>query len=205
MPNWCTNVLAVSGNDDDLTAFLTALGGTDPDKPRLSFNALVPMPAEMNDGDAWYGWRLEHWGTKWDLSDDDDQNVQLTDTDVSWQFDTAWGPPEVWLRTVAQRFPALTFQLAYDEPGMDFSGVLTITDGQEDEARSWQDRSMSWISCAVPDCPSSDNGPLEARYPDEFLNGPPPADTWTVYCDDHRLVEVVVAQINADKAAGEPA
>jgi len=42
-------------------------------------------------------------------------------------FDTAWGPPIEALKNLAEKFPALTIDLKYFEPGMAFGGVANFS------------------------------------------------------------------------------
>ena len=194
MPNWCINQLEVTGPDADLDRFLeaTTSDADDNGDRHLSFDRLVPMPAEYEQGELWYNWRIEHWGTKWDLGTDTDSVPVVDDDLIFWEFSTAWAPPEPWLLAASEKFPTLTFTLGYDEPGMCFAGVLTVKNGIVDEDRSWQGDSMSWISCAVPNCPSDDDGPVASYAPLDFRDGAPGPETRVAYCDSHRLVEAVV-------------
>lgn len=79
----------------------------------------------------WYEWRLEHWGTKWDVGPGDMSGFRLTDESHSFRFDTAWSPPEPWLMYVSElkRYKALTFILSYEEPGMGFGGSIKVSRG----------------------------------------------------------------------------
>ena len=58
---------------------------------------LIPMPKELegthapNDTPNWYDWRLDHWGTKWDIYDVSYQ--RLDDKTIALNFSTAWSPP----------------------------------------------------------------------------------------------------------------
>mgnify|MGYP003342159804 CR=1 FL=1 len=69
----------------------------------------------------WYSWRINSWGTKWDVCESaihqqDEANFMVT-------FDSAWAPPLIWLERIVPQFPELKFKLAYSEPGMAFCGV----------------------------------------------------------------------------------
>jgi hypothetical protein len=134
MPNWCQNELEITGPRESLERFKKAAKGLDEAGGLLpfSFQALHPMPLELLGKDCasgtmpdWWNWRVENWGTKWNLGKDvewDDFNSHDDSATIS--FDTAWGPPEALILKVAKDFPDLTFNLSYAESGMDFSGTL---------------------------------------------------------------------------------
>jgi hypothetical protein len=143
LPNWTYNLLAVSGSTDDLRKFKHAVRAAEPDpesgeRAVLDFDRLVPMPQELAEdrGDleagvfpAWHAWRLEHWGTKWNV-----WFPRLTGTlksgELRYRFETAWTPPYEWLERVAPMFPALAFHLEYQEEMDHFSGVARWEAGQ---------------------------------------------------------------------------
>jgi hypothetical protein len=99
-------------------------------EPRLSFNKLLPLPEEEKDN--WYHWRIQNWGTKWDIGDDehghapDDSNP----TQYFYDFETAWSPPLEWLAAIVPDFPGLRFELGWYEEQMYFGGVTEYYDGQ---------------------------------------------------------------------------
>ena len=52
--------------------------------------------------------------------------VLYSDDWVQYSFDTAWSPPEIWVKTVAPLFPDCVFTLSYIEEGCDFQGCLLL-------------------------------------------------------------------------------
>lgn len=77
---------------------------------------------------TWYGWRLEHWGCKWDV-DPDCTFVTVEEGDIWISCDTAWGPPTGILVEIAKRFPDLVFEARYLEEGMWFAGTYEGHEG----------------------------------------------------------------------------
>lgn len=124
MPNWCTNTLVVKGKKSRVKEFSDRVKTNEAD---LSLDSLVPMDKSLLDSDAWYAWRNEHWGTKWDVQ------AGLIESSAGYRaygFASAWAPPIAWLEQVAPQWPDLSFTLTYDEPGWGFRGVVVGEQGE---------------------------------------------------------------------------
>ena len=149
MPNWCENRDQISDNGDDSEQFdklCKLLDGPDPFNaifPRPDFKTIpnnkgeLPIAEEIKnsngelvtitynfpDGkndDRWYHWCIDNWGTKWE-ADVTGFEVQDYDT-LEIEFQTAWSPPEGVVRKLREKFPELSFQCFYDEPGAEIAG-----------------------------------------------------------------------------------
>jgi hypothetical protein len=162
MPNYCSNTLWVEGNPEQLKEFKTkTTKQADHDQPNgyeFTLEILYPTPTELMDESAfgnsensealtekygysdWYTWRVNKWGTKWDVCESD--IYEDSDKDFMAIFDSAWAPPINWLEHVAPQFPELKFKLAFSEPGMGFCGCATwdIESGYnlEESQLEWQ-------------------------------------------------------------------
>ena len=77
------------------------------------------FPDGTND-DRWYHWCIDNWGTKWE-ADITGFEVQDYDT-LEVEFQTAWSPPQGVVEKLREKFPELTFQCFYDEPGCEIAG-----------------------------------------------------------------------------------
>lgn len=88
MPNWCQNNLKVVGTPDLITRAKEAF-------ERGEFlNEFIPSPSPDDDASDWYTWRLDHWGTKWDIGGPHaDCEVSEDGTVLTMNFDSAWSPP----------------------------------------------------------------------------------------------------------------
>ena len=148
MPNWCNNRLAVSTwskVEDEAKAIkqieefrdkarLIEEDGTEASS--LCMNNLYPMPKELentkspSDKPNWYDWRIENWGTKWDvegcLEHYDEEYLEYT-------FESAWSPPTAFLEKVSKDFPLLRFVLKYEEEGVGFIGRAIACNGVLDD------------------------------------------------------------------------
>ena len=112
MPNWCLNNLEV--RSDDLTLinkFKLALNSEG------LFHSLKPNPS----GDWDYGWSVENWGTKWDVTDVYIGN-DAEDDEIDFSFSTAWAPPVEAFRYWAEQDGRINYRLYYFEEGVGFVG-----------------------------------------------------------------------------------
>ena len=94
MPNHTDNRVILSHDDSQKIDMIYNIMNTD-DTPLCQ--TLIPMPKALegtqglSDSPNWYDWRLQNWGTKWDVYEThctriDANTLQLT-------FYTAWSPP----------------------------------------------------------------------------------------------------------------
>jgi hypothetical protein len=141
MPNWCTNILTVTGDGKQIEGFNTYWS------PR-TFNSLVPMPEDKETQKSeslacdlrafgapdesldWYYWRHLHWGTKWDCSEEDVYCVIDEEEVLAFEFDTAWSPVVPLVEKVSANFPLLQFLLEYYEAGNGFAGYARFVGGR---------------------------------------------------------------------------
>ena len=149
MPNWCENRVRLSDNGDNSEQFdrlCKLLDGPDPFNaifPRPDFTKIpndkgeLPIKEEIKndkgevvaetynfpDGkndDRWYHWCIENWGTKWEP---DMLGLDVSDYDsLEITFNTAWSPPEGVVEKLREKFPELSFQCFFDEPGCEVAG-----------------------------------------------------------------------------------
>ncbi len=149
MPNWCHNHITITGPDPVLDELLAAgsqqaseQASKQPQEPASDFKssdfkssdpsfsleALIPTPTTLLDGEGWYDWRIDHWGTKWDLSD-----VELVrEPGQVWLHCLSpWGPPLPALLAISRRYPALKLHIHYEEPMMELAGRVSCKSGKE--------------------------------------------------------------------------
>jgi hypothetical protein len=93
----------------------------------------IPCPHDPDKSDDWYSWRINHWGTKWDIELCD---VSISDDgkELSAHFDSAWSPPiEAYDALGAMGFK---IEAIYAEPGAAFCGAY---DEEGDHCVSYPD------------------------------------------------------------------
>jgi hypothetical protein len=129
MPNWCENILTIEDCSPELASYLKENG--------FSFEKIKPTPPELLESREWYDWRVENWGTKWDLDEQDQRSVaeQLVSDSCEFSaiFMTAWSPPCQAIAALSKKFPNDEFVLRYVEFGMGFAGTAHISNGVSHE------------------------------------------------------------------------
>lgn len=139
MPNWCRNILDITGPVDEVARFKREAIGVSPwnkndptEEPNpLNFHNLVPIPPEVlragytNSG---YDWECEHWGCKWGACK---AYIHAESPGaVSYWFETPWCPPFQFLETVSDLFSRLRFELVYFEEMNHYHGAAVAQDGE---------------------------------------------------------------------------
>jgi len=109
MPNWCSNSVSFSHDDQSKVEALAA--AFNEGKPFMTF---MPPPS----GDWEYGWCAENWGTKWDVEPGD--KVEAEEGSFSVWFDSAWAPPIGFYNHLVEQ--GWSVDATYHEPGMTFAG-----------------------------------------------------------------------------------
>ena len=154
MPNLCDNTLEVSADPKNREALKQLKDFVDnsifEDGDRFTFEGVLPMPKELDipsrfpkteELDAlekaniekhghpnWYDWRIEKWGTKWDAYDCYQNDLQLDY--VCLGFYTAWSPPLPYYKALSEKYPLLSIDIEYSEPGGDFAGTEKYQGGE---------------------------------------------------------------------------
>jgi hypothetical protein len=159
MPNYCDADVTIYGSRADLEALLAKASegthevGTDWDTETrkynkveqvpntFSFDNFLPTPPEKLEGDGWFDWRIENWGTKWDLVQNETHiSPILTNNDpnlsheafIGMGFQTAWSPALEIFARITEQFPNVLVRYKYVEEGMAFFGLAEIYGGEID-------------------------------------------------------------------------
>ncbi len=143
MPNWCSNHITVRGTDPrEIQRLADAFG-------RGEFcDAVIPVPQILknpetttNYGDpdkqaradqiraealeatgyqSWYDFCTNRWGTKWDIGEEANLEMDQDRLGFSAPFESAWAPPMGIVEALVDQGYEVT--LYYYEPGMGFCG-----------------------------------------------------------------------------------
>ncbi len=128
MPNWCDNTLNLTHEDpSQIDRAITAFS-----EGKLC-QEFHPMQAELLEDESWYNWRVENWGTKWDVGGETAGHVERLDNNsVYFAFESAWAPPIQFYEFLEEL--GFAVNAMYYEPGMNFAG--RFYDG-EDQFVQW--------------------------------------------------------------------
>ena len=129
MPNWCANNVTINHDDPaKLNELLEAY------KRGELMEHFMPTPRDPNDptkllgegkpitldsSEDWYSWRVNNWGTKWDVGGED-AFYDDTPEGVVLSFDSAWSPPVGFYEFMKDQ--GFDIRASYFEPGMGFCG-----------------------------------------------------------------------------------
>lgn len=161
MPNWCFNILAVSGSPNLLGRFKRV--GLEPtgEKADGFFSRFSKCP----EGEDWYEWDCANWGTKWDVEVAEINLYHDKEGSIKLSFDTAWSPPLEAVMTMSRAFPELEFVLYWEEPGMNFEGRAIIGNGQQIDIIEREITSSAFVEDDDGDLVENDNIiSLEERF-----------------------------------------
>ena len=131
MPNHCQNKLTLQDGGDILNVLNPYLTEATDNFYRFDFQKIIPMDKKLLEGEEWYDWRVENWGTKWDGYDG-----RISDDGSVFTFDTAWAPPLPIIKKLAE-ITGEKFTLEYIELGMFFCGRYKA--GQEGDYDEFYD------------------------------------------------------------------
>ena len=146
MPNYCNNNIVITGPNSVIDKIEKIANG---DKGDL-LQYFYPMPKALEDTtaplqkdatkeekakakenlkkygyDNWYDWRVENWGTKWDIMEFYNINrkeIGEDESEISLGFDTAWAPALGAYEKFLDKNSNCSLKAYYYEPGCDFMG-----------------------------------------------------------------------------------
>ncbi len=101
-------------------------------KSRFDFNAIIPTPEYVYQGDLpsdwkpsgkytvdWYTWNTEHWGTKWNA-----YSVHVGPEEIC--FYTAWDCPRPVIEAISRQFPDSKLVLEYADAGFEDTPCILV-------------------------------------------------------------------------------
>ena len=148
MPNWCDNTLYLTHKDPKMVdkaiegwknnKFFATLR-PEPDYTKVKVKHTFPTnmvtgeakPEFVEADQAWWDWRLQNWGTKWEIVSDESY-LDIQDNEhgksIRASFSTAWSPPTDLYEYLHEE--GYEIKAHYYEGGCAFCG--SWDDGQDD-------------------------------------------------------------------------
>jgi hypothetical protein len=124
MPNWCENRVSISAEADQIKEIKELFSQDNP------FGKILPQPSEedLPQGNdflpGWYSWRVNNWGTKWDIEAADVSFTEDEDEYLQMFFMTAWAPPNGICEKLREMYEDASITWFYDEPGIQDAGYI---------------------------------------------------------------------------------
>lgn len=129
MPNYITNRLEIIGDKDRVREVMDFMKRG---QSKFDFNNIMPEPEDLYErpdigpDPAWYMWRMEHWGVKWNAPD-----TCIGQDGAIW-FHTAWdGVADTIIRALSERFPDVRLEYAWADEDVAYNcGEAVFVDGE---------------------------------------------------------------------------
>ena len=143
MPNWCDNQITITGPNSVIDKIEKIVKAEDTHENTGLLHFFHPMPKQLEgttspsssadkpqpmvEGfDCWYDWRVEKWGTKWEVCEFFGVQRELTpegESMISFAFSSAWAPPIGAYEKFLADNEECTLKALYYEGGCDFMGI----------------------------------------------------------------------------------
>lgn len=129
MPNWCSSTITLSfATPEHLDSFLsqahidkdTGLYLSNEDMTDL-FDKFLPTPPETLSSQAWYDWRLDHWGCKWNPIIDS-VTADVPSLSITLELQTPGHPPISFFSNLIRLFPGSSAHIQYTDLNMNIFG-----------------------------------------------------------------------------------
>jgi hypothetical protein len=124
MPNWCENRIKISGSTEKINKLWEKVESDG------LLNTLRPQPNNLEEYEN-IDWRLQSWGTKWEVNTQDlcvEDNGDGT-SDIYGDFDSAWSPPLEAYIAFNQADNGCEVEGWYSEFGGDYCGLYNSREG----------------------------------------------------------------------------
>lgn len=116
---------------------LNALASKDDDSNKGFLTEFLGDPADKYDPDEWYGARIQHWGSKWDVYDIRNVSVDSVPETAGFEasrivrchWHSAWSPPIPAMLALSRKYD-VDITLKYLDEGLFYVGQTTVIAGE---------------------------------------------------------------------------
>lgn len=120
MPNYCDNSVTIVGDPNQVEQLWDRM--TCHGRQGFFFDAIMPEPERIRDSDQCLEWRSQHWGDKYDGSDDYRQ-VEYVPGAWKLRFTTAWAPPVPVYRRLCEEYRGVRIEFFAADGQTDWIGL----------------------------------------------------------------------------------
>jgi hypothetical protein len=141
MPNWCNNTITIEHKDSEkinevVKSLTTKINDNtneslffsyckpEPDysktKVKSTYPEITKKEYEEDIDKKWWDWRVQNWGTKWNIEALDEDRITVKDNTVIFDCETAWSPPLEALAELENK--GFEIECDYYEGGCSFIG-----------------------------------------------------------------------------------
>ena len=137
MPNWCSNHIQISGDKESIQKIKEKIEPLEGNEEAGIFETLIGNEKPKNgipiedELDNFFGGGLSLYGCKWDVSYNE-CSPDFSDEAITISPNTAWSPPRNFCIKLSEMY-GVDIVGHYEESGNDFSGRITIKDGEVQE------------------------------------------------------------------------
>lgn len=135
MPNWCNNVISITGTKENMkdiyVFFMTA------NEDAFIMSSLIPEDDDFHKivekNDFILSPYSTFYGTKWDFQINDISIFYIIEDSVGFNVSTAWSPPNSFCQRLSKKFN-VTVDISYEEGGCAFVGMKQYANGDETDS-----------------------------------------------------------------------
>lgn len=124
MPNWCYNEITIRGDLKEVSRKFQDLKNN---KELLLMETLIGTPDKVEED--WYEYNIKRFGTNSDIPFSKVELLEMSDYQIHFKCESAWSPIIPFLKTLTEIYE-IEVCIFFSEPGCDFSGLCTLSDGQ---------------------------------------------------------------------------
>lgn len=119
MPNYCDNNVSIAAPEDVIEELAARINSHRDDEGNSNWNETFVPIGEYNRDTA-----IQSWGTKWEV---DSYSLSIDKKRIDIKYSTAWCPNQPVSEAIIAEYEdrGLTLHHRYDEPAMNFCGVIT--------------------------------------------------------------------------------
>jgi hypothetical protein len=205
MPNYCNNFIMISGEESNMKPIYNLFNNRIPQDETLVMTTLVPENEEFEEikasGKFLLSPYVEYWGCKWDFQLCECDMATLEPDNISFSIVTAWSPPEPFCQRLSKIF-GVDVTIQCSEPGNDFAGTSTYSNGEELESVTYSyregmyyldnevfwsdvDSDLEWMFCENPNITLDEV--LGTMYP--FVKDADDIETLTEIYNEYKVDE----------------